>query len=55
MIARFLEVDLVNIQAQTHATLTGIRALLRYSEQTGSAQLLEGRRGSLPALTAPSP
>ena len=29
-IARFLEVDQVAIRAQAHATLTGIRALLRY-------------------------
>lgn len=41
MVARFLEVDLVAISAQTHATLTGIRALLRYYELTGDASLLE--------------
>lgn len=41
MIARFLEVDLVKIKAQTHATLTAIRALLRYADETGNAQLLK--------------
>jgi len=30
MIARFLEIDLVGIRAQTHASLTALRALLRY-------------------------
>lgn len=30
MIARFLAIDLVAIQAQTHATLTALRGLLRY-------------------------
>ncbi|SDC18526.1 glycoside hydrolase family protein [Niabella drilacis] len=41
MINRFLEVDLKGISAQTHATLTGIRALLRYYELTGNANLLK--------------
>jgi hypothetical protein len=31
MIARFLEVDLVAIKAQTHSTLTTLRAILRYA------------------------
>ncbi len=33
-IARFLEVDLVGIKAQTHASLTALRALLRVYDQT---------------------
>ncbi|MBO9633917.1 MAG: glycoside hydrolase family 127 protein [Chitinophagaceae bacterium] len=41
MVARFLEVDLLAISAQTHATLTGIRALLRYYSLTGEVSLLE--------------
>ena len=41
MAARFLEADLVAIKVQTHATLTGLRALLRIFEQTGEARLLE--------------
>lgn len=41
MITRFLEVDLVGISAQTHATLTGIRALLRYFAITGETSLLQ--------------
>lgn len=41
MVARFLEVDLVGISAQTHATLTGIRALLRYYAITGDKTLLQ--------------
>lgn len=40
MIARFLQVDLVGIKAQTHSTLTGLRALMRYDEVTGDQQLL---------------
>jgi hypothetical protein len=32
MIARFLEMDLAGIKAQTHASLTAIRGLLRYAE-----------------------
>ena len=31
-IMRFLQIDLVAIKAQTHATLTGLRALLRYAD-----------------------
>ena len=41
MIAVFLSIDLVEIKAQTHATLTGIRALLRYFALTGREELLE--------------
>jgi hypothetical protein len=40
MVARFLQVDLVSIKAQTHATLTGLRALIRYDEITGNKRLL---------------
>jgi len=41
MISRFLEMDLVLIKAQTHATLTGLRAVLRYYEITGEKKLLQ--------------
>lgn len=44
IIARFLEVDLVGIKAQTHATLTGLRALCRYYESTGDPRLLDAVR-----------
>ena len=40
MMARFLEMDLVGMKAQTHATLTGLRAALRYFEITGRKDLL---------------
>ncbi len=40
MTARFLQVDLVGIKAQTHSTLTGLRALMRYDEITGDQHLL---------------
>lgn len=40
MIGRFLEIDLVGIKAQTHATLTSLRALLRYYETTRKPDLL---------------
>lgn len=35
MIARFLEIDLIKIKAQTHASLTACRGLLRYDDITG--------------------
>ena len=41
MIARFLEIDLVAIQAQTHASLTACRGLVRYAELTGEAKLIQ--------------
>jgi hypothetical protein len=41
MMARYQEVDLVGIRAQTHATLTAMRALLRQFENTGDARLLK--------------
>jgi len=40
MVGRFLEIDLRAIKAQTHASLTALRALLRYYEITGDAKLL---------------
>lgn len=40
MISRFLEMDLVGMKAQTHATLTGLRAIIRYYEITGQKELL---------------
>jgi len=40
MVARFLEVDLVAIEEQTHATLTALRGLLRYAEMTGNSELV---------------
>lgn len=44
MIARFLEVDLVGLGMQTHATLTALRGCLRRSRQTGDTGLLEAVR-----------
>ncbi len=35
MIEKFQKVDFVGIQAQTHATLTGLRGLIRYSDIVG--------------------
>ena len=40
MIARFLEMDVVAMKAQTHATLTGMRAPLRQYENSGDPRLL---------------
>jgi hypothetical protein len=40
IISRFLEMRIVDIQAQTHATLTGVRALLRWHARTGRRELL---------------
>ena len=40
MISRFFEMDLVGMKAQTHATLTGLRAVMRYYEITGQKDLL---------------
>ena len=44
LIARFLEVDLVGIRAQTHASLTACRGLIRYAEITGDETLVEEAR-----------
>ena len=41
MIESFLKIDLVTIKAQTHATLTGLRALIRYYEITGDRRYVE--------------
>ena len=41
MIALFMEIDLVKIQAQTHATLTALRSLIRYYQITGEEYLLK--------------
>jgi uncharacterized protein len=41
MTARFLQIDLVAIKAQTHATLTGLRSLMRYEDITGDSLLLK--------------
>ena len=40
MAHRFQEMDLRTVQAQTHASLTGMRALLRYYEITRQPQIL---------------
>lgn len=40
MIQRFLEMDLIGIKAQTHATLTALRGLLRYYSITNQGYLL---------------
>jgi len=40
MVLRFLQIDLVAIKAQTHATLTALRGLLRYAEMTGKKELV---------------
>jgi len=42
--ARFEQTDLVAIKAQTHASLTGMRALLRVQAETGDAGLLRAVR-----------
>lgn len=41
MTGRFLQMDLVAINAQAHATLTALRGLLRYYMITGNPSLLE--------------
>ncbi len=40
MVALYLKMDLKAIKAQTHATLTGMRGILRYYESTGDTSLL---------------
>lgn len=37
----FLRVDLLKIKAQTHASLTGMRGLIRYAEITGDTTLIK--------------
>lgn len=41
MIGRFLQIDLVAIKAQTHASLTALRGLLRYADLTGNKELVK--------------
>jgi len=41
IIARFMEMDLLKIKAQTHATLTGTRALIRYYKITNEQKYLD--------------
>lgn len=41
MIERFLEMDLVAVQAQTHASLTGCRGLVRFAEMTGNKDIVQ--------------
>lgn len=40
LIARFLEVDLTGIKAQTHATLSALRGLIKYAAITGDETLV---------------
>ena len=40
MVNRFLEIDLVAIKAQTHATLTALRGLIRYARLTDRKDLI---------------
>lgn len=40
MITRYLDMDFIGVKAQTHATLTTLRAILRYYEQIGETSLL---------------
>ncbi|MGD0730610.1 MAG: hypothetical protein ABR956_05055 [Terracidiphilus sp.] len=44
MAQRFLEIDLVQIKAQTHATLTSLRALLRMYQRNHDSALLQAVR-----------
>lgn len=41
MIDRFLEIDVIGIKAQTHATLTACRGLIRYAEITGDTHYID--------------
>jgi len=41
MIGLFRKIDLVQIKAQTHASLTGLRALLRYYQTTGDNSMIQ--------------
>lgn len=44
MIDRFLQMNLVDIKAQTHASLTACRGLIRYGLATGNAKYIEDAR-----------
>ena len=41
MIHRFLMIDPIKIKAQTHATLTACRGLMRYAEITGDTYYID--------------
>ncbi|MGN0233363.1 MAG: beta-L-arabinofuranosidase domain-containing protein [Bacteroidaceae bacterium] len=41
LLNRFLQIDLTGIKAQTHATLTACRGLMRYAELTGNRRWVE--------------
>lgn len=41
MIERYLQMDLTGVKAQTHATLSALRALLKYSALTGREDLVQ--------------
>ncbi|MCR4860086.1 MAG: glycoside hydrolase family 127 protein, partial [Bacteroidales bacterium] len=44
MLGRFLEIDLVGIQMQTHATLSALRGMLKYYSLSGEARWLDAAR-----------
>lgn len=44
MIEKYLSMDLVELSVQTHATLTGLRGILRYYECTQDGRLLDAAR-----------
>lgn len=44
MICEFVKIDFVGISMQTHATLSGIRGILRYHAATGDPKYLENAR-----------
>jgi hypothetical protein len=41
MLSRFLEIDLMGIKAQTHASLTACRGLIKYAEITGEQKYVD--------------
>ena len=41
LLNRFLQMDLTGIKAQTHATLTACRGLLRYAQLTGERRWVD--------------
>ena len=44
LIQRFLQIDLIGIKAQTHASLTALRGIMRYMDITGDRSLLPAVR-----------
>lgn len=42
MIKRFFEIDLLDVKAQTHATLTALRGIMRYGDLSGDGSLYNG-------------